>query len=274
MAETQGHVIGGAVTLPEKELRLTVLQLDPVWEQPEANLHALSSLTAGLAGQTDLILLPEMFATGFSMQASRIAEEAGKGPVVRWMQTQAAATGALVAGSVAVREAGRCYNRFYAVYPEGTWVTYDKRHLFRMGKEHLNYTPGKTRVTFGWKGWRFLPQVCYDLRFPAWSRNRNDYDVALYAANWPAARQDVLLTLAKARALENNCYVAVSNRIGRDGLGVLHQGESRIIGYKGEVLATASQEAVSVTATLSYKALQEFRKKFPVWMDTDFFTIS
>lgn len=253
-------------------LRVSVLQYAPLWEQLEANLRVLDGMVAGMPA-TDVLLLPEMFATGFSMRTDVVAEPAG-GPVLEWMQRTAEATQALVAGSAAVTENGRCVNRLYGVSPDGEVRYYDKRHLFRMGKEHLHYVPGQVRTVWKWKGWRLLPQVCYDLRFPVWSRCRNDYDVALYATNWPAPRHEVMCTLARARALENSCYVAVTNRLGTDEGGIAYNGASQVIDFRGQVTAALDRTPGVAQAVLSMPALAQFRRKFPVWMDTDFFTLT
>lgn len=252
-------------------LRLSVLQYAPRWEDRDANLAVLDGMLASM-DPADVLLLPEMFATGFSMRTN-VVTEPSEGPVWQWMRQKAAETGALVAGSVAVTEGGRSYNRMYGVYPSGETVYYDKRHLFRMGKEHLHYVPGTERTVWHWKGWRLLPQVCYDLRFPVWSRNRNDYDVALYATNWPAPRSGVLQTLAAARALENACYVAFTNRLGEDAGGISYAGASCIIDYKGQPLAALEDAPGIAAAELSRAGLEQFRGRFPVWMDADFFTV-
>ncbi len=252
-------------------LRISVLQYAPRWEDRDANLAVLDGMLASMA-PADILLLPEMFATGFSMRTA-VVTEPPEGPVWQWMRQKAAASGALVAGSVAVTEGGRSYNRMYGVYPSGETVYYDKRHLFRMGKEHLHYVLGTERVVWHWKGWRLLPQVCYDLRFPVWSRNRNDYEVALYATNWPVPRHDVLLTLAAARALENGCYVAFTNRLGEDGNGIAYAGGSRVIDFKGRPVAALDHAPGIVSAELSRTVLDSFRSRFPVWMDADFFTV-
>ena len=248
-----------------ENLRLSVLQYAPQWESRDANLRVLDGMTDAMPA-TDVLVLPEMFATGFSMRTDEVAEPSG-GPVCAWMRSTAEKTAALVVGSVAVSENGRCYNRLYGVSPDGKVRVYDKRHLFRMGKEHLHYTPGKERPVWRWKGWRLLPQVCYDLRFPVWSRCRNDYDVAVYATNWPAPRHEVMCTLARARALENSCYVAVTNRLGIDEGRIAYDGASQIVDFRGRVMVATDRAPGVAQAVLSMSALTQFRPNSPSgWM--------
>jgi len=256
---------------PQEKLAVCVVQSSPVWEDRTSSLHDLDALLDRLP-PVDLLLLPEMFSTGFSMNTV-VTAEPSEGPSLAWMRRLAARTGAFTTGTVAVAEDGRVYNRCYGVCPSGETLQYNKRHLFRMGGEHMHFTPGCDRVIWRWKGWRLLPQVCYDLRFPVWSRNRNDYDLALYATNWPAPRHEVLLALARARALENSCYLAFSNRTGCDGAGVGYAGNASVFDFRGRVLADAGGLPGWATVTLSYGALARFRDKFPVGMDGDDFKL-
>lgn len=252
------------------KLRLTLVQSSLVWQDPQANRRHFGELITPLCGQTDLILLPEMFATGFSMQPEGCAESV-EGPTLQWMREQSARSGALLCGSLAVAENGRFHNRFYWVAPEGTVGWYDKRHLFRMGAEPEHYSAGQERGVFEYRGWRVLPLVCYDLRFPVWCRNRNDYDLILCAANWPSARRLAWRTLLMARAIENQCYLAGVNRVGHDGNGLDYSGDSLLVDYKGGVQVDLQQGPCVQTATLDSSALKRFRTKFPAWMDADDF---
>jgi len=253
----------------ERDLfRLTLLQYDLDWEDVTVNLRRWEERILAWEGRSDLILLPEMFTTGFTMDPAPHAEGPG-GRVSRFLHRMARATGAAVAGSLIVREKELYYNRLLFVTPEGEEHTYDKRHLFRMGGEHLHYAPGRERVTLRWRGVRIRPFICYDLRFPVWIRSRNEADLLLFVANWPAARRGVWTTLLAARALENQTYVAGVNRTGTDGRGITYEGESRIISPRGEVLARLGNEEGAVHAMLDMAALQAFREKFPVHLDAD-----
>jgi predicted amidohydrolase len=254
-------------------LRTTLIQSALVWQDPAANRDHFSQLIAPLKGQTDLILLPEMFATGFTMLPEVHAEPAA-GPTLRWMQEQSALTGALLCGSLAVADGGRFFNRFYWVSPQGEIGWYDKRHLFRMGAEPEHYSAGQTRALFEYRGWRILPLVCYDLRFPVWCRSRNDYDLILCVANWPQPRRHAWRTLLMARAIENQCYLAGVNRIGQDGNGLDHSGDSLLVDFKGDTLIDRPAGTPFVaTATLDPAALQRFRERFPAWQDADPFQL-
>jgi predicted amidohydrolase len=190
------------------------------------------------------------------------------------MHAKAQQTNALIAGSAALQTERGPVNRFLLVEPEGKVHFYDKRHLFRMADEHHHYEAGHERVVFEWRGWRILPLVCYDLRFPVWSRNRNDYDLALYVANWPAPRSLHWQSLLVARAIENQAYVVGCNRVGTDGNGHHYRGDSRVVNPQGEIIATAEpHQATRIDAELSLTALQEYREKFPAWQDADPFSI-
>ncbi len=252
-------------------LKLTLLQQPLVWMDGATNLRHFDLLMEPLQGR-NLIVLPEMFTTGFAMEAaeSSLPEQ----EVVDWMQQKAMQTGAMIAGSAALQTERGPVNRFLMVEPEGKVHFYDKRHLFRMADEHLHYQAGEERVVVEWRGWRILPQVCYDLRFPVWSRNRNDYDVALYVANWPALRSHHWQTLLAARAIENQVYVVGCNRVGTDGNGHHYRGDSRVINPQGEIIAELTpHQASRLDAELSKVALLDYRDKFPVWQDSDPFSL-
>ncbi|HEX7416425.1 MAG TPA: amidohydrolase, partial [Steroidobacteraceae bacterium] len=219
-------------------LRVTLIQTALHWQEPAANRADFTSHLAPLAGATDLIVLPEMFTTGFSMSAEQLAEPAD-GATSAWLREQARALSAAVTGSLIVSEAGQFYNRLLWATPDGRIAHYDKRHLFRMGREHEHFAGGAAPLLVEWRGWRICPLVCYDLRFPVWSRRRPalDYDLLLYVANWPAARRYAWSQLLKARAIENQAYVVGINRIGDDGQGISHAGESAVLDFLGIPLA-------------------------------------
>lgn len=250
-------------------LKITLLQQPLFWRQGVANLRQFDALLSAIT-QRDLIVLPEMFTTGFAMDAGESALPEQQ--VIDWLHTWAVKTDALIGGSVALKTPEGAVNRFLLVEPGGKVHFYDKRHLFRMAGEHLHYQAGKLRTIVEWRGWRILPQICYDLRFPVWSRYQQDYDLALYVANWPAARSLHWQTLLAARAIENQAYVAGCNRVGEDGNGLNYSGDSLIISPQGEKLASAEPGlAAKLDAELSLDALRAYRDAFPAWRDADNF---
>ncbi|EKD1682210.1 amidohydrolase [Salmonella enterica subsp. enterica serovar Kentucky] len=252
-------------------LKITLLQQPLVWMDGPANLRHFDRQLELVSGR-DVIVLPEMFTTGFAMEAAN--NSLSQDSVITWMQAKARQTDALIAGSAALQTERGAVNRFLLVEPEGKVHLYDKRHLFRMADEHQHYAAGDKRIIVQWRGWRILPLICYDLRFPIWSRNRNDYDLALYVANWPAPRSLHWQTLLTARAIENQAYVAGCNRVGTDGNGLHYRGDSRIINPRGDIIATAEpHQATRIDADLSLVALQDYREKFPAWRDADPFTL-
>ena len=257
-----------------RSLRVSLVQADTVWEDPAANRRALETATAGLAGGTDLVVLPEMFATGFSMQPERLAEDPD-GPTAQWMSIVARRLDAAVTGSVITRDSGRHFNRLYWASPDGALLHYDKRHLFRMGGEDQHYAAGAEGLIVAWRGFRVAPQVCYDLRFPVWSRRRSgyDYDLLLYVASWPAARRHAWRSLLVARAIENQCYVAGVNRVGPDGRGTAHAGDSVVHDFLGQPLVELGAGAEVATVALDGGALDAFRDRFPAQLDADRFTL-
>lgn len=256
-----------------KMLKVAAIQADLAWEAPEKNRNYFEKQFQGLASQDfDLVILPEMFTTGFSMQPKKLAEP-NNGITVKWMQANALKYNFLLTGSLIIRGNSNYYNRQIFAFPDGSLKHYDKRHLFRMGDEHKHYTAGKERIIINYKGWRILPQICYDLRFPIWSRNHNSYDLLIYVANFPAPRRKVWKTLLAARAIENQCYVVGCNRIGRDGYGLHYSGDTQIISPKGKVIASAPKNiAYVLTTDLDIKEIQHFRERFPVHLDADNFT--
>ena len=251
------------------KLRIALCQTDIEWEQTERNLARLESVV--VATDADVVLLPEMFTTGFTLDPSRVAEK-WDGPTVATMRRWAAQYTKAVAGSIVIAEQGCFYNRMYFITPTGDCTYYDKRHLFAPGGEARSYTSGNSRVVVEYGGFRFLLLICYDLRFPVWSRCRCDYDAILYCASWPEPRRDVWQTLLRARAIENQCYVAGVNRVGSDP-SALYVGDSALIDFKGYTLAEATDGEQTVTATFDRDALAAFREKFPAWKDADDFRI-
>ncbi|MCX8959243.1 amidohydrolase [Erwinia psidii] len=252
-------------------LKLSLLQQPLVWMDGEANLRFFNTVIDRLQGR-DLIVLPEMFTSGFAMMAAGASLPESR--VIAWLHDKACVTDALVGGSVAIQTGQGAVNRFLLVEPGGSVHRYDKRHLFRMADEHHHYQAGDSRVVVAWRGWRILPQICYDLRFPVFSRNQNDYDLALYVANWPAPRAAHWQALLLARAIENQSYIAGCNRVGKDDNHHLYSGDSRIISPQGEILAMAKPHQPAVlNAELSLDALHQYRERFPAWRDADSFTL-
>lgn len=262
-----------------QDLKISLIQSDLHWEDIEANLAMFEEKIWQIGNTTDVIVLPEMFTTGFTMASHKYAEHMNM-RTFKWMKQMADQTGALVLGSYIVTVHGRYYNRLLWMEPGGQFKTYDKRHLFRMAEEHKTYAQGESLLISTWKGWRICPLVCYDLRFPVWSRNRWDYnsrklsyDLMIYVANWPVTRIDAWDTLLKARAIENLSYVVGVNRIGQDGNGIEYNGHSAIISPKGEPIFINEGMETTRTIELSANSLQAFRDRFPAYMDADEFTI-
>lgn len=255
-----------------KYLHLTLIQSDLIWEDAEANRIQFSKHISKVK-DTDVIILPETFVTGFSMDSLRLAE-AMDGKSMQWMAQMADEKEVVICGSLIIQEGERIYNRFIWMKPDGSYEKYDKRHLFRMGDEHLHFKQGKEKVIFEYKGWKICPMICYDLRFPVWSRNDSQFDLLIYVANWPETRITAWEKLLYARAIENQCYVAAVNRIGIDGLGVNCIGNSMLINPKGDQLWKATDQTEEIkTIEISLDSLNAFRKKFPVHHDADSFKI-
>lgn len=248
-------------------MEIAIFQRDIKWGAASEENCLLAAEAMSRHPKADLYVLPEMFSTGFCTRPEGIAEEDNYS--LNWMLAQARRLGGAVAGSVAVKEAGKFYNRFYFVKPDGEVTCYDKKHLFTHGGEHLHFTPGKERVVVEWKGVRILLQVCYDLRFPVWSRNRGDYDMILYVASWPTPRVEAWSALLVARAIENQCYVAGVNRVGTDPT-CEYCGGSVIIDPYGKTIASCPRgEECEATAEVDMEKLAAFREKFPVLNDAD-----
>jgi predicted amidohydrolase len=267
-----------------QDLRVSLVQGDTAWHDPEANRRKYGALMAPLSGATDLILLPETFTSGFSNEAIHRAEGMD-GPTVAWIREQAARLGAVVCGSVQIRDqradgSEGVFNRLLWATPEGALRQYDKRHLFRMAGEHERYAGGSERLVVEIGGWRVCPLVCYDLRFPVWSRNRYDraaqrfdYDLLLYVANWPSARRQPWRTLLLARAIEYWCYCAGVNRVGTDGNDLHYAGDSAVADFTGQTLVELGAQEQVVTVVLDAAALAAHRARFPAWMDADDFSL-
>ena len=256
-----------------RQLRVTMIQTDLAWQDPAANRAIFAEHFRGLAGHTDLVVLPEMFSTGFSMAAKRFAE-AMDGPTAGWLREEAVAIGCVITGSIIVGEGDRHYNRLLWASPDGLLRYYDKRHLFRMAREHEHYAAGTQLLSIEHKGWRVRPLICYDLRFPVWSRNVDGYDLLLCVANWPARRALAWKTLLRARAIENLSYVVGVNRIGTDGNGVTYVGDSVAIDFLGRSLAGDRGGDFAETVVLDRDALLAFRSSFPAHLDADDFVLT
>lgn len=254
-----------------QDLRVTLVQSMLHWEDAEANCAMFSEKLAPLQGSTDLIVLPEMFSTGFSMRSHDLSETMD-GATIAWMRGQAKRCDAAIYGSIIIEDDGERYNRGLFVRPDGMIDHYDKRHLFRMADEQKFFAAGSERVVVEWRNWRILLQVCYDLRFPVFSRNRGDVDAMLYVANWPEARRYPWSQLLIARAIENQAYVVGVNRVGMDGKGHHYSGDSVAIDPRGEQISrvTPSEEGIAMVL-LDRTALQDFRDKFPAGQDADMF---
>jgi predicted amidohydrolase len=254
-------------------MKLTLIQPDIIWEDKFRNLERIGEMISAIPGGSDILILPEMFNTGFSMNPAELAESP-ESLTFDWMIEIALKYNSGVCGSYIVSDNSNFYNRWIFVSPDSEVWIYNKRHLFSISGEEALFTRGEERVVFKFRGIRICPNVCYDLRFPVWSRNRNDYDLLINSSNWPESRRDVWITLLKARALENQCFVAGVNRIGIDGTGIKYCGDSLIFGPKGEIIAEGNQDLESViTGEISIDELSDFRKKFPVLDDIDDFTI-
>ena len=291
-------------------LKITIIQSELHWEKVDDNLNMFSTKIDSVIGDTDIIVLPEMFNTGFSMQSEKLAETM-EGKTVNWMKTQAKKTNAVIVGSLIIKDppllrgaGGVFYNRLIWMHPNGDYYTYDKRHLFRMANEHEHFSAGQERLIVEYKGFKICPLVCYDLRFPVWSRNQelsvdsvqfsdedchtersrsaaegqqttNVYDILIYIANWPAARKAPWSKLLEARAIENQCYVVGVNRVGSDGKEIAYSGNSVVVNPKGEVISSISENEDAIeTITISLKELNDFRTAFPVGLDADEFEVT
>ncbi len=257
-------------------LSVTMIQTHLYWENKSTNLAMLEEKICNVQNRGQLVILPEMFSTGFSMKPSKLAENM-EGHTVQWMKRLAAQEKIILTGTVMIEEAGNFYNRLLWVMPNGKIGIYDKRHLFAFAGENNFYTAGNKRLITSVNGWRFNVQICYDLRFPVWARQASkgepEYDILLYLANWPERRSHAWKTLLIARAIENQCFIIGVNRVGIDGNGIEHSGDSMLVDPLGEVLYTCAHTEAIYTHLLDKAKLEEIRAKFPFWKDADHFTI-
>jgi len=269
------------MTEPTQPLRVSLVQGDTRWHDAAANRAYYGDLVRALRGQSDLIVLPETFTSGFTNETLGNAETM-EGESLRWLAALAAEVDTVITGSLVTRVGELCVNRLVWMRPDGSFEIYDKRHLFRMAREHERYAAGAERLIVELKGWRICPLVCYDLRFPVWIRNRYDatvagrfdYDLVLFVANWPSARRYAWQTLLRARAIENLSYCIGVNRVGTDGNGLHYAGDSAVLDFLGQPVVELGASELTVTATLDATALAAHRTRFPAWMDADRFELA
>jgi len=260
-------------------LSITIIQSNLYWEDKTANLRLFEEKINSIPGKTEVVVLPEMFSTGFSMQPGKLAEKMD-GPTVEWMKRMAAKKKIILTGSVIIEEDGHYFNRLIWMLPNGQYGLYDKRHRFAYAGEGEKFSAGSKRLIASVKGWKINLLVCYDLRFPVWARQSNsqetgesEYDVLIYVANWPERRSHAWKTLLQARAIENQCFVVGVNRVGNDGNNIAYCGDSMIIDPLGETLYSKTGEEDIFTYTLQKETVDEVRAKFPFWKDADQFFI-
>lgn len=259
--------------MPSSQLTFTLIQSAILWEDKPGNLAAYSRLIEGIQGKKEIVVLPEMFTTGFSMNPGALAEDM-QGATLQWMKDTAARNRIILTGSFIAMEEGHYYNRLVWMQPDGNYYCYDKRHLFGYGDEDKHYTAGSKRLVVQVKGWKICPLICYDLRFPVWARNAGAvYDVLLYVANWPERRSLAWKTLLQARAIENQAYVVGVNRVGEDAKGLHYQGDSAVFGPLGEALLGPVNDAGVYTVTLEKQELEDARHQLPFLKDADQFVI-
>ena len=255
-----------------RDLAITLIQHSLEWLQPKQNREQFQHQIEQIKTPTDLIILPEMFTTGFTMEPQSVFEDTN-GLTLQWMHDLAQQKDAAITGSFVVGEKSQFFNRLIFMPPNGDYQQYDKRHLFRMADEQKHYSAGDRKLIVEYRGWRICPMICYDLRFPVWSRNKNEYDLLIYVANWPAARKLHWQTLLHARAIENLCFVIGVNRTGVDGNAIPYDGNSMLIDAQGNRLLNMGKNRQCCSETLSYEALLDYRKKFPAFLDADEFTL-
>jgi omega-amidase len=256
-------------------LTITLIQTNLHWEDKTANLQMLAEKINSITVPTEIVVLPEMFSTGFSMQPEKLAETMD-GETITWMKKIASTKNIILTGSVIIKEENKYYNRLIWMLPNGQYGQYDKRHLFAFANEHEHYTAGNKRLIAQVKGWKINLQVCYDLRFPVWARQQSpeEFDIILYVANWPERRSHPWKTLLTARAIENQCYAIGVNRVGNDGNNIYHSGNSMVVDPLGNELYHKANDEDIFTITLQKDTLQETRNKFPFLKDADSFTIN
>nr|NQU90392.1 amidohydrolase [Bacteroidota bacterium] len=261
-----------------QDLTITFIQSNLVWEDTEANLERFDAKLSQIRNQPDLVILPEMFNTGFSINPDKTAEKPD-GRSFEWLKQKAVELNCTITASILTDDGGKYYNRLFWIHPEGTFFTYDKRHLFRLGEEYKVFSAGTSRNIFKLKGWKILPLICYDLRFPVWSKNRYadgnyEYDLLIYIANWPEIRSYAWKQLLIARAIENQSYVAGVNRVGNDGHGIAHSGDSMVVDPNGKVLMKAQPHHEDILSLqISHTAMEDYRSQFRVGLDWDAFRI-
>lgn len=259
-----------------QSLAVSIIQSSLFWEDKSRNLAMLEQKIMAITEKTNLVVLPEMFSTGFSMKPAQMAETM-EGETIAWMKRIAISKKIILTGSIIIEEDSQYFNRLIWMLPNGTMGYYDKRHLFAFAGEDQHYTAGKKRLITSVNGWRVHLQICYDLRFPVWARQQSsetpEYDLLIYVANWPERRNHAWKTLLTARAIENQCYVIGVNRVGEDGNQIAHSGDSMIIDPLGTVLFSKEKEEVVHSVELTKESLNEIRSKFPFWKDADHFNI-
>lgn len=260
------------LTATNMSLTITLVQSTLHWESIDANLRMFDKKLTNLE-DTDVIILPEMFTTGFSMQVEGLAETMENSKAIAWMHEKAQALKAVLTGSLIIKEGNQYYNRLLWVEPNGKQLHYDKKHLFTMAKEDLYFAAGSQKLIISYKGWKIAPFICYDLRFPAWNRNLEDYDLAFYVANWPAKRSFHWRSLLTARAIENQAYVVAVNRVGEDGKGFAYSGDSSVLSPIGDLLYHKVEEEAIFTITLTKKHLQAMRQQYPFLGDRDVYSV-
>jgi omega-amidase len=255
-------------------LSVTLIQSNLFWEDKRGNLNQFANRISGITENTDIIVLPEMFSTGFTMNAEKLSEPMD-GITVTWMKEVAHFKQAAVCGSVIIKEGNSTYNRFIWVEPSGKISYYDKAHLFRMGEENKHYTAGKDRIIIDYKGWKIAPFVCYDLRFPVWLKRSNDFDfdLMIIVASWPEKRVQHWQILSQARAIENQSYLIALNRVGEDGNQIVYNGQSALYNPQGKLINTLTNEEFETTFSIQLPELKTYRKAFPIWLDDDNFEI-
>ncbi len=259
------------------DLKITIVQSNIIWENIEQNLINYSNILNGISN-TDIIILPETFATGFTNNVDSFNENSN-GKILNWLKEKAKHLNSVIIGSAFIKDNNKIYNRLIFMYPDGNYSYYNKSHLFRMTDENKYISKGDSKIIVDYKGWKICPLICYDLRFPIWSRNKVvdnsfDYDVLVYIANWPERRSSIWETLLKARAIENQCYTIGVNRIGNDGNNISHSGNSLVSDFFGAVLSNIEPHKQTIeTIVLSKEKLAEFRRSFPAHLDADNFEI-
>lgn len=257
-----------------ENLKITIIQSELHWENTEANLIMFSEKIAEIDFETDLIVLPEMFSTGFSMNVEKLAESSN-GKTLKWMISEAIKHNSAICGSVIITQKNQYYNRLFFVFPDGNFKKYDKKHTFTLAKENEIYTAGNERIVLEYKGWKICPLICYDLRFPVWARNTEEFDVLIYVANWPKARIAAWNTLLRARAIENMVYCIGVNRVGNDGNSIEYNGQSAVFDVLGKQISTnTAEKEFTETILLKKKHITNNRSHFQFLKDRDGFNLT